>query len=228
MSDAVTAKEKAAAKNTEESTLWEWLKTVIYAVALALVIRTFILATFFIPTGSMEPTLRGAMNYGRGDRIVVIKFIYGIPIPFTGQKFLALTKPKRGDIVVFDTKGIPDATKKKPLIKRIVGVGGERLEIVPDNPYWNGKYDPIRTGGGHIHINGERLDEPAVVAERTYYPSGGYGSEAVDIPPGHYFMLGDNALNSRDSRFWGFVPRENVVGKAVLVWWPPNRIGLLN
>ena len=210
-----------------ESVLWEWAKTIIYAVLLALFIRAFFLQTFKIPTGSMEPTLRGAMNYGRGDKIIVIKFIYGIRIPFTDHRILAMTEPKRGNIIVFETEGIPQLDQRKDFIKRVVGLGGERLQIVPDNLHWDSERNGMNEGAGHVYINGARLETPASIAERSYYPDGEYGQGETTIPDGHYFMMGDNGLNSRDSRFWGFVPHENVIGKAVAIYWPPGRIGLI-
>jgi signal peptidase I len=175
----------------------------------------------------MEPTLRGAMNYGRGDKIVVIKFIYGIRIPFTNHRILAMTEPKRGDVIVFKTKGIQQLDQRKDFIKRVVGLDGERLRIVPDNPYWDPSGNEIIKSAGHIYINGSRLETPAAIAERSYFPDGEYGQKEIVIPESHYFMLGDNSLNSRDSRFWGYVPHENVIGKAVAIYWPPSRIGLV-
>ena len=228
MSKAVSeAKQKTDLGQTTESVLWEWVKTIIYAVILALFIRYFFLQTFKIPTGSMEPTLRGAMNYGHGDKIMVIKLIYGVRIPFTDRKILAMTEPKRGDVIVFKTKGVRGLDQGKDFIKRVVGVGGDRLQIVPEDPHWNaGMGNPSR-GGGHIYVNGERLKEPSTIADRIYYPAGEYGQGEIIVPPGRYYMLGDNSSNSRDSRFWGFVPGENVIGKAVAIYWPPSRIGLV-
>jgi signal peptidase I len=228
MSKAVSeTKGKVDLEHPRESALWEWVKTIIYAVLLALFIRAFFLQTFKIPTGSMEPTLRGAMNYGHGDKIIVIKFIYGIRIPFTRHKIFELTEPKRGDVIVFDTKEIDGLDQNKDFIKRVVGLGGERLQIVSDNPHWDPEGNDLIRGGGHIYINGRPLEQPSIVADRTYYPAGEYGEGEITVLPGHYFMLGDNALNSRDSRFWGFVPRENVIGRAVAIYWPPRRIGLV-
>jgi signal peptidase I len=212
-------------EQSPKAIIWEWGKTLAYAVALALFIRTFFLATYVIPTGSMEPTLHGAMNYGHGDRIIAIKFIYGIRIPFTDIRFLELTEPKRGDIVVFENKGISGYTSKKHLIKRIAGLGGERFQIVPNSIHEDFGGGGVREHKGNVHIDGERIEGPASVAEREYYPAGEYGRREVSIPEDHYFMLGDNVGNSRDSRFWGFLPRNNVVGKAVFIFWPPKRIG---
>ncbi len=228
MSRAVPqGKETVDMERTWESVLWEWVKTILYAVILALFIRAFFLQTFKIPTGSMEPTLRGAMNYGRGDKIIVIKFPYGFRIPFTDRKILAMAEPKRGDVVVFRTKGIEQLDQRKDFIKRLVGLGGEHLQIVPNNPNWDPNEDETIRGEGHIYVNGERLEEPAPVAQRAYYPAGEFGRGEIVVPEEHYFMLGDNGLNSRDSRFWGFVPRENVIGRAVAIYWPPGRVGLV-
>lgn len=226
MSKAVSeVSEKIEAESQRESILWEWTKTIIYAILLALFIRTFFLQTFKIPTGSMEPTLRGAMNYGHGDKIIVLKFIYGFRIPFTEDRVLQFTEPHRGDVVVFETKGIEGLDQRKDFIKRVVGVGGDHVQIVPDAPTWDPQTHSLIERGGHIYINGKRLEKPASIADRVYYPAGPYGEGEITVPPGFYFMLGDNSLNSRDSRFWGFVPRKNILGRAVAIYWPPKRIG---
>lgn len=225
--EAVHEKETIDVERTWESVLWEWVKTIVYAVVLALFIRGFFLQTFKIPTGSMEPTLRGAMNFGRGDKIIVIKFAYGFRIPFTNHKILAMSEPKRGDVIVFKTEGISRLDQHKDFIKRLVGLGGERLRIAPDNPNWDSETNETFGGEGHIYIGGKRLEEPVSVAERSYYPAGEYGRGEITVPEDHYFMLGDNGLNSRDSRFWGYVPKENVIGRAVAIYWPPKRIGLV-
>ncbi len=230
-----TSKEKGKSKEkdpvgieqTWESIMWEWVKTIIYAVILALFIRTFFLQTFKIPTGSMEPTLRGAMNYGQGDKIIVLKFIYGVRIPFTDRRILAISEPERGDVIVFKTEGIEKLNQRKDFIKRLAGLGGERFQIVPDNPRWDPDIYETLSGEGHIYIDGNLVEDPKSISERSYYPAGEYGRGEIEIPEDHYFMLGDNVLNSRDSRFWGFVPRENVIGKAVAIYWPPGRISLV-
>jgi signal peptidase I len=175
----------------------------------------------------MEPTLRGAQNFGNGDRIIVIKFTYGFRIPFSDRKVLAMSEPDRGDVIVFKTKGINQLDQNKDFIKRLVGLGGEKLQIVPTNPRWDPEEDELLEGGGHIFVGGEQLTDPKSVADRMYYPAGDYGSDEISVPEGHYFMLGDNGANSRDSRFWGFVPKKNVIGKAVAIYWPLSRIGFV-
>lgn len=132
-----------------------------------------------------------------GDKLFVNKYLY---------RFEA---PKRGDIIVFRFPNDP----KKDFIKRLVGLQGETLEI----------------RDGRIFVDGKLLDDPESFGKFYYYnhdPFGGPG-EKVLVPEGHYYVLGDNSGNSTDSRFWGFVPKKNVLGKAFFRWWPPRRIGTI-
>ncbi len=213
-------------KRTWKTVLWEWVNTVAYAIVLAVIIRTYFLATFVVPTGSMEPTLHGAVNYGRGDRLIAIKFIYGFPIPFTKHRILSFAEPGRGDVIVFNSAGISRLDEGKDYIKRLVGLGGERLRIAPETMDRESAQG-FRSVSGRVCINGEALEEPASIADRRYYWAGDYGRGEVVVPQDHFFMLGDNVSNSRDSRYWGFVPRENVIGRAVAIYWPPSRIGFI-
>ncbi len=122
------------------------------------------------------------------------------------NKFLYRFKePERGDVVVFKYPEDP----KRDFIKRLVGKGNEKISLQE----------------GRLLINGEKVTEGAF-GERYYYNQGLYGQEKepVQIPPGHFYVLGDNSASSRDSRFWGFVPRRQIVGKAFLVYWPLTRI----
>ncbi len=167
----------------------EWTHSIVVALILTLIIRTFVVQAFKIPSGSMRPTLL------EGDKLFVNKYVY---------RFEA---PKRGDIIVFRYPNDP----KKDFIKRLVGFGGEAVEI----------------RDGKIYIDGKVLDDPASFGKFVYYnhdPYGGPG-ESTHIPADTYYVLGDNSANSTDSRFWGFVPKKNVLGKAVFRWWPPKRIG---
>ena len=181
----------------------EWTESIVIALILALLIRTFIIQAFKIPSGSMIPT------FEIGDRIFVSKFIYGARVPFTNIRLPALRQPQRGDIVVF----VSPETPKKDFVKRLIALEGETVEIK------NGK----------ILINGKEIDGPASVKSNHYYNRGDYGKEgaAVTVPKGFYFALGDNSANSRDSRYWGFVPKPNLIGKAILVYWPISRIRVI-
>ncbi len=169
----------------------EWVEPIIIAVVLALIIRTFIVQAFKIPTGSMRPTLI------EGDRILVNKFIY---------KF---REPKRGEVIVF----ISPEDKKKDFIKRLVGLPGESVQIA----------------NGIVLINNNPLEENSLLKKYYYYNRGEFGAEgqALKVPDNAYFVLGDNSGSSRDSRYWGFMPKKYLLGKAFLIYWPPNRIGIV-
>ena len=178
----------------------EWVKPILVALILALLIRTFIAQPFKIPTSSMVPT------FIPGDRIFVNKFIYGARVPYTGIQFPKMRTPERGDIIVFRSPVEPN----KFLVKRLAGLPGDTLEI-KQNRLW---------------VNGSPVKEPLIFKKIMYYNKGQYGKrgEAIKVPPGHYFALGDNSLNSIDSRYWGFVPAKNLAGKVFLIHWPVKRI----
>ncbi|MDD5634950.1 MAG: signal peptidase I [Candidatus Omnitrophica bacterium] len=183
--------------------LWiEWIKPILIAAALAMLIRTFIAQPFKIPTNSMYPTLRP------GDRIFVSKFIYGARVPFTDLVLPKVRDPKTGDIVVFKSP----TEKKKYLVKRFIAGGGAHVEI----------------RGGKIMIDGKIVEEKPL-RDLFYYNRGEYGAEnkVMDVPAGHFYVLGDNSANSMDSRYWGFVPCKNLVGRAFVIHWPLKRIQLL-
>ena len=169
----------------------EWVEPIVIAVILALIIRTFVMQAFKIPTGSMRPTLI------EGDRIMVNKFIY---------KF---REPKRGDVIVF----ISPEDKKKDFIKRLVGLPNENIQIA----------------NGSIIVNGRPAEESSILKKRHYYNRGDFGVEGqgVAVPNDAYYVLGDNSISSRDSRYWGFMPKKYLLGKAFLIYWPPNRIGVI-
>lgn len=180
----------------------EWIESIVVAALLALVIRTFLFQAFKIPSGSMRMTLL------EGDRLMVNKLRYGPLVPFTKQRIPGFSKPKRGDIIVF----IYPEDPKRDFIKRLIAFGGETVEI----------------RDGTIYIDDKPVDEPRI-KDRYYYNAGSYAGEGevVRVPEGQVFVLGDNSANSRDSRYWGFVPEDNIVGRAELLYWPFNRLRLL-
>jgi signal peptidase I len=182
----------------------EWAESIVIALILALFIRTFVVQAFKIPSGSMIPTFQV------GDRIFVNKFIYGAKIPFLNMNLPAVRQPKRGDIVVFVA---PDAPQKD-FVKRLIAVGGEKVEIKD----------------GRILVNGKSVEEPSSIRSVYYYNSGDYAREgrAIDVPKDSYFVLGDNSGSSRDSRFWGFVPKKNLLGKVIFIYWPLHRMKVIN
>ena len=185
-----------------KSTVREWAESILIAFLLAMVIRTFLVQAFKIPTGSMRMTLI------EGDAILVNKFIYGARVPLADIRLPAMNEPQRGDVVVFI---FPQDTKKD-FIKRVVGLPGETVEIK----------------NGTIYINDKPVIDP-VLSQKYYYNRGDYGDlgKKIVVPSDSYFVLGDNSASSQDSRYWGFVPRSNVLGKAMVIYWPPNRIRLI-
>ena len=190
-------------RSKPKSAIREWIEAVVFAAFLAFcVIRPFIVQAFKIPTGSMRPTLL------EGDRILVNKFLYGAKVPFTNFRLPGLRKPQTGDVVVF----IYPEDKSRDFIKRLVATENERVKI----------------SNGVIYVNGKPLDSP-VFSGIYYYNRGGYAGEGKEIvvPLGYYYVLGDNSGSSRDSRYWGFVPKANILGKAFLIYWPLNRIRII-
>jgi signal peptidase I len=174
-------------KPLPKSALRENIESILWAVAIALLIRTFIVAPFKIPSGSMQPTLL------IGDRILVNKFIY------------RFREPRRGEVIVFRYPEDP----KRPFIKRLIAIAKDKVEIKD----------------GRIFINDTALD-PSIARASYYYNQGEFGREGkpIVVPEGMYFVLGDNSGSSHDSRFWGYVPRKLVIGKAMCIFWPPWRI----
>jgi signal peptidase I len=186
-----------------KSEIREWTESIIIALILALLIRTFIVQAFKIPSGSMIPTFQV------GDRIFVNKFIYGARIPFTDIRLPAVRQPERGDIMVFVSPEAP----KRDFVKRLIARGGEKFEI----------------RNGNIYIDGKQIEVPLSVRSNYYYNRGDYGKEGdvITVPKDSFFVLGDNSANSRDSRYWGFVPKKNLIGRAICIYWPINRMRLI-
>jgi len=186
----------------KRSVVREWIESIIIAFILAMIIRVFLVQAFKIPTGSMRTTLM------EGDIILVNKLIYGAKIPFTNLRLPGFRQPKRGDVIVF----IYPEDPKKDFIKRLIGLGGETVEIK----------------NGTIYINGSPLLEP-LFSSRYYYNRGRFAGEGekIVVPWNSFFVLGDNSASSQDSRYWGFVPKKNILGEAILIYWPPRRIRII-
>jgi signal peptidase I len=181
----------------KKGALRENIEAVAIAIVLALIIRTLVVQAFKIPSGSMEPTLLV------GDHILVNKFIYGIRIPYTDIKFFDFRKPQRGEVVVF----VYPKDESKDFIKRVVGVGGDKIYIKDKQIYLNdGLYsDPYGVYADYTIIPGQ------------VQPRDNYGP--IVVPQGYLFVMGDNRDRSADSRFWGFVSLNKVKGKAFMIYW---------
>lgn len=186
----------------------EWNKSILVAFVIAMIVRTFIFQNFMVPTGSMEPALHG--DPINGDRVLVNKFIYHFK------------QPKRGDIVVFRTVNMPGLDGRKDYIKRCVALPGENVEIRHES----------------LKINDKKVNTPEVFQKIDYkntyrfnrggLTEGQYGmrDKPVQVPKNCFYVLGDNSRSSRDSRYWGFVPKENLMGQAVMIFWPLKRFRL--
>ncbi len=188
----------------------EYPKSFFSVLLIVFVLRSFLVEPFTIPSGSMIPTLL------EGDYILVNKFAYGLRVPVLGYKFLNLGEPKRGDVMVFRYPQNPRVN----YIKRVVGLPGDSVRYENKKLYINDQEMPqqkFESDPGE-DINIETL---GLVAHRVRLdPSRNryQHSENWVIPEGSYFMMGDNRDNSNDSRFWGMVPEENIVGKAFAIW----------
>ncbi len=210
-------------RRADESTgrwLWEWVKSISVAILLFLIIRTFAVEAFKIPTGSMEKTLLV------GDFLLVNKAVYGAQVPFTGVRLPAIENPERGDIVVFEYP----LDRSKNYVKRVVGLPGDKVGM----------------RGGELYVNGERLDESYVqhtqpgndyydsqfewqrqhlapeVNGDTYRPTRDDWGPIL-VPSGRYFVMGDNRDNSQDSRYWGFVDRAEIKGRPLFIYYSFDR-----
>ena len=178
----------------------EYAEAIVIAVLIAFFIRTFIIQAFKIPSGSMKPTLQ------IGDHILVTKFIYGVKIPIIRKTFVSIGEPKRGDMVVF----IYPEDRSKDFVKRVIGIGGDNIEIRDKKIYLNGL--PYKDNYGTY------TDD--MIIPGAAQPRDNFGP--VTVPPGSLFVMGDNRDQSYDSRFWGFVDLHDVLGKAFIIYWSWN------
>jgi signal peptidase I len=180
-----------------KSKVREYVESILWAIFLALIIRSFIIQSFIIPSGSMEDTLL------IGDRLLVNRFIYGIKVPFTDLWLPSLRDPKQGDVIVFKYPG----DRSKDFIKRLIGVPGDEVLVRDKLVYVNGT---LYQNPHEVHKDPQIL--PQSVTQRDNFGP-------VRVPANAYFMMGDNRDNSLDSRFWGFVPKADLVGLAVIKFW---------
>jgi signal peptidase I len=183
----------------------DWIVTIAGAIAIVLAIKAWIVNPYRIPSSSMEPTLHCAKpahgcEARFSDRVLANRVLY------------RFQDPARGDIVVFETPPLAQTRcgAGGTFVKRLIGLPGERLELRNEQ------------GLSYVYINGKKLDEPYIGRNRR----DARGPETFTIPQGQYFMMGDNRSQSCDSREWGTVPRDNLIGKVFATYWPPNRISV--
>lgn len=207
-----------------KSKLRQNVEALLFAVVLALVIRTFIVQPFKIPSGSMIPTLLV------GDHLLVSKFMYGTKIPFSDKVVLPLREIKHGDVIVFRYPNNEHDASKTGLhyIKRVVGIPGDKIDVDGRNLIINGEEVPLtyagdyydeRSGIKYDKYQEDLLGKKHVVIYEKGREYAQRGNLPVVVPPGHVFVMGDNRDNSQDSRFWGFVPIHNIEGEAFIKHW---------
>ena len=209
-----------------KSKLRQNIEALAFAIILALIIRTFVFQPFKIPSGSMIPTLLV------GDHLLVNKFVYGTKIPFTNIEVLPIEKIKRGDVIVFTYPNNERDPSKNGLyyIKRVIGLPGDEIDLNGRTLYVNGEKIPLEYIGNYSdERNTEQFDEyiedlfgeDHTVIFRKGKENTNRGSyiPVTKVPEGSVFVMGDNRDNSQDSRFWGFVPKENIAGKAFMIHW---------
>jgi signal peptidase I len=186
----------------KKSVVREYFETIAVAVVLALFFRTFVVQAFKIPTGSMEPNLL------IGDHLLVNKFVFAPTLSSLERAVLPTRAVRRGDIVVFKYPENPE----RDFIKRVIGLPGETIELKDHR----------------IHVNGRPIEEPYAHYLPRPEPGGLHEITSDDVrdhygpvvvPPDALFVMGDNRDNSADSRYWGFLPKENIKGRALMIYW---------
>lgn len=207
---------------SKEPLVIEYSKSFFPVLALVFVVRSFLIEPFQIPSESMLPALEV------GDFIVVNKYQYGIRLPIVQKKVIEISEPKRGDVMVFFPPN-----DERYFIKRVIGLPGDKISYINNELFINDeaveaklvKEVPAKRGEpchdiyrGINRIVEERLGETRFNARKCSRPGSLSVSGTWVVPEGHYFMMGDNRDNSRDSRDWLFVPEKNIVGKAVAIW----------
>jgi signal peptidase I len=210
--------EEAVRRAQKEPLLVEYARAFFPVILIVFALRSFVVEPFRIPSGSMLPSLVV------GDFILVNKFGYGIRLPVINAKIIKVGEPQRGDVAVFRYPRDPSVN----YIKRIIGLPGDHIVYDNKKLYINGKMMPQGPATSYaVKLDGRLEYETARVTENLdgvkhsilLSPRPDTSVSEFDVPPGHYFVMGDNRDHSNDSRYWGFVPEANLVGKAFFIWF---------
>mgnify|MGYP000344590622 FL=1 len=232
----------AADAAAADPVLVEYAKSLFPVIFLVLMLRSFLAEPFRIPSGSMMPNLL------IGDFILVNKFNYGIRLPVLNTKIVEVGAPERGDVFVFRYPGSKELGKDDPAagtdyIKRVIGLPGDTISVEENRVSVNGVPFGYAEAGVYVgkgvssEMTGSRIYSESLpgkshaMLEMDGVPLGYRNNGTWMVPQGHYFMMGDNRDNSLDSRYWGFVPDANIVGRAFVVWMNfgnLSRIGSFN
>jgi signal peptidase I len=209
---------KNRAPGAADPLLVEYSKSFFPVILMVFLIRSFVAEPFKIPSGSMMPTLLA------GDFILVNKFTYGLRLPILNNTLIEINHPKRGDVFVFHYPPEPSID----YIKRVVGVPGDKILYQDKQLYINGQeleinfvddYQYESSGFNQVHAKRYQEQLGDVKHDLLIEEASLSRDFEATVPTGHYFAMGDNRDNSKDSRYWGFVPEQNLVGKAFFIWW---------
>ena len=212
---------KSILRSNEPPLVLDYARSFFPVLLIVIILRSFIAEPFRIPSGSMIPTLEV------GDFILVQKYAYGIRLPVVHTKIIDVNKPKRGDVMVFRYPKDPSIN----YIKRVIGLPGDRINWTEDKQLIiNGKKVEYSEEKDTL-INRRGIKQAGKILKETLPTNTGENDHTIQVilepirliediivPDNSYFMMGDNRDNSSDSRFWGFVPEENIVGKAIFIW----------
>lgn len=225
VSSQATANTAAAIAAKRQPIIVEYARALLPVILIVFVLRSFIVEPFRIPSGSMLPSLH------IGDFILVNKFSYGIRLPVINKKIFDINAPQRGEVMVFRFPINP----KLNFIKRVIGLPGDKLRYIDKQLYINGQRVTLSADGEYEfqqqRIRGHRARQLLEVIDNSSHniliddnvPT--TDNMEVSVPAGHYFVMGDNRDHSNDSRYWRFVPDQNVVGKAFFIWFSWSAFG---
>lgn len=211
-------KRRMAKANEKEPKLVEYARSFFPILLIVFILRSFIVEPFRIPSGSMRPSLL------EGDFILVNKFIYGIRLPLLGKKVFSIEEPQQGEVLVFRYPNNP----RVDFIKRVIGVPGDKISYKDKTIFVNGKplkqtfqgttQDNDPSGRRYPVLHYLEFSEKGKEHSIYVHPFPEEALQEVTVPPGSYFVMGDNRDSSDDSRAWGFVPEELILGKAFFIW----------